>query len=271
VRSFALSPDGRQVLLQRLDPAAGTDDIWTLDLLSDRLVRLTRDPSNDTDPIWSPDGREVLFSSDRLTGQYDLFRRSADPGGQDTLFSSAPGSKFAEDWSADGETIALVRGNEGARRVSVVRVSQPDYVQDTPGETTGEMDEPAISPDSRLVAYHSSAPGVPEVFVVPMAASPRRWQVSPRGGVQPRWRADGHEIFYLALDGTVMAAPVVRRGAETFRVGTAHPVLATGVSPGALVNDYAVSRDGDRIVVRRQTGGQVTRLAVILDWHSPFD
>ncbi len=62
------------------------DDIWTLDLQSDRLVRLTMDPANDTDPIWSPDGREVLFSSDRLTGQYDLFRRSADPGGEDTCF-----------------------------------------------------------------------------------------------------------------------------------------------------------------------------------------
>ena len=70
VRSFALSPDGRQLLLQRLDPAVGTDDIFTLDLVSDRLVRLTMDPANDTDPIWSPDGREVLFSSDRRSGQY---------------------------------------------------------------------------------------------------------------------------------------------------------------------------------------------------------
>jgi signal transduction histidine kinase len=69
----------------------------------------------------SPDGREVLFSSDRLSRQYDLFRRSADPGGQDTLFSSAPGSKFAEGWSEDGGTIAIVHGDEGARRVAFVR------------------------------------------------------------------------------------------------------------------------------------------------------
>ena len=164
-----------------------------------------------------------------------------------------------------------MHGDEGARRVAIVRVSQPDRVQDIPGETTGEMDEPAISPDSRLVAFHSSSPGHPEVFVVPMASTSRRWQVSPRGGAQPRWRADGNEMFYLALDGTVMAAPVVRRDAETFSIGTAHPVLTTGVSPSVLVDDYAVSRDGGRIVVRRQTGGQVTRLAVILDWHSPFD
>jgi eukaryotic-like serine/threonine-protein kinase len=272
VRSFSISPDGRRLALERLDPDHATDDVWTLDLASDQLVRLTTDPANDTDPIWSPDGREILFASNRQGAGYEMFKRSADPGGADVRVAEAGLSGFPEDWSVRG-AIAYVAGHEGARRLHVLAPEQADSSRPL-FESTGEQDGPAFSPDGRLIAYHGTESGAAEVFVTRVDDPTRRWQIS-RGGVQPQWRADGREIVYLAADGALVAAPILAGAAPgqahpAVRVGSAHPLFATGLSPSFLVNDYVLSPDGQRIIIKREDGGRVARLGLILGWRPPW-
>jgi hypothetical protein len=265
VRSFALSPDGTRVLLERLDPVAGTQDIWTLDLASDRLSRLTFDDGNDTDPVWSADGGEVLFSSDRGSASrtYQLFRRSADAGGLELPLSRGGESKFAEDWSRDGRAILLVGGEEGARHIYVAPAADPTHPR-LLVDSRFLVDEPAFSPDGRLVAYHSTESGQAEVFVTTVADPSARWQVS-RGGVQPRWRADGRELYYLSLGGDVMAVGVTRT--SPWRAEAPHLLMRAGAGHGVFLNDYAARADGEQFLIKRDSSGGASRLDVVLGWR----
>ena len=265
VRSFALSPDGTRVLLERLDPVAGTHDIWTLDLASDRLSRLTFDDANDTDPVWSADGGEVLFSSDRGSASrtYQLFRRSADAGGLELPLSRGGASKFAEDWSRDGRAILLVGGEEGARHIYVAPTADPTHPR-LLVDSRFLVDEPAFSPDGRLVAYHSTESGQAEVFVTTVANPSARWQVS-RGGVQPRWRADGRELYYLSLGGDVMAVRVTRT--SPWRAEAPHLLMRAGAGHGVFLNDYAARADGEQFLIKRDSSGGASRLDVVLGWR----
>jgi len=278
VRSFALSPDGTRVLVQRLDPDVGTDDIWSLDLASEMLSRLTLDPANDTDPVWSPDGNDVIFSSNRPTSPggasstYHLYHRSAEPGGREEIVSRASGSLFSEDWADDGRVL-LVGGEEGSRQIFLLPATDRDHPKLLIAGPPFIVDEPAFSPDGRLFAYHSTESGQPEVFVTSVDNPSLRWQVS-RGGVQPRWRADGGELYYLSVDGELMRVEVVSR--SPWRAGSPRQLVhalvtrtmdpAYGVAPTLIMNDYAARRDGEQFLVKRQIGG-TSRLNVLLNWH----
>ena len=117
------------------------------------------------------------------------------------------------------------------------------------------------------MAYTSSETGFEETWVARFPPNGERWQVSANGGVQPRWRADGRELFYLARDGTVMGVDV--RAADTFDVGAARPLFKTDViTSGAGFDQYAVSPDGNRFLIattRRETNSNEA-LTVILNW-----
>lgn len=262
VRSFALSPDGTRLLLERLDPDVGTDDIWLLELQSDMLTRLTFDPANDTDPIWSPDGRQVLFSSDRIGGNYNLFRRPAHAGGTEEVFSrAAGGGKFAEDWSADGRAVLFVGGDEGDRRIYVIMRDAPESPR-LLVDNKFLVDEPAFSPDGRYFAYHSTESGQAEVFVTSMANPSSRWQVS-RGGVQPRWRADGRELFYLSLDGRVMSVAI--ESLSPWRAGAPQTLVHAKALYSVSFDEFAARSDGQLFLIKREIGGTVSRLQVVLN------
>jgi hypothetical protein len=134
------------------------------------------------------------------------------------------------------------------------------------------IDRPDVSPDGRWLAYNSRESGRHEVYVQPFRRGGERIRVSADGGAQPRWRGDGKELFYLAADGALMAVDV-RVTAAGLDVG-----LPTTLAPArdfqALVqgpdyNDYAVTADGQRFLVRRPSDPNARqRLHVLLDWPS---
>ena len=113
------------------------------------------------------------------------------------------------------------------------------------GGNTGEF-----SPDVRWIAYTSNESGSPEVYVRAFPDAGARWQVSVRGGAQPRWRRDGKELFYLALDGRLMAVSV-NATPTTIETGPPRPLFDTGIRGGFLDrrNQYLVTKDGQRFLV----------------------
>src|SRR5207245_5489531 len=101
-----LSPAGDRLAYVLNDPRAGRADIWIRDLARGASSRFTFDPATDIQPIWSPDGKTIVFSSDR-GGQFDLYTKAAGGGGQEQLLSQSDELKLASDWSRDGRYIAF--------------------------------------------------------------------------------------------------------------------------------------------------------------------
>jgi hypothetical protein len=277
--SFTLSPDERYVALHRHDdPDTVLPTIWVMDLSREGATfRFT-----DTDigqvelsPVWSPDSGEILFSrgDDR---RMRLFRQALN-GGTAQCVLDTEGPKFPSDWSSDGQFTAYVSQVPDYRTMHVWIVAlaggeepKPRLFLEHSYEEHGAQFSPADPGEApRWIAYTSHETGRYEVYVRDFPEGPRKWQVSSQGGVQPRWRHDGQEIFYIKLDGTLMSVPV--NPGHGFEFGAAQPLFTTGLRfltrYTAWMNQYAVSRDGQRFLVNRPlqeaTQGAIT---AVIPW-----
>jgi len=274
-----LSPDGRRVAVDVFDPrpskrfgfglAGVTSDIWILDAASGAASRLTFDPGAEFDPVWSPDGGWVAFSSNRA-GTLDLYQRRLDDGDGDELLFSSAAAKHLQAWSPDGRSLVYASLDPGTR-MDLWLLPLTGARTPTPLLRTAASEEHAqIAPDGRWFAYSSDETGRSEVYVQAFPEPARKWQVSTNGGGHPRWRADGGELFYLAEDRRLMAVPV-KTGAA-FDHQAAVPLFDTGLAPrwGTARNHYDVSRDGQRFLVMAPLADdRASPFTIVLNWAPP--
>jgi eukaryotic-like serine/threonine-protein kinase len=134
-------------------------------------------------------------------------------------------------------------------------------------QTPFAEDSPAFSPDDRWIAYNSNATGRFEVYVRSFPGSSGQFQISRNGGWAPRWRGDGKEIYFLALDGTMMAADVTL--GKELQAGVPRALFQTQMLKGTDRHPYAVTKDGRRFLVRVPDPRQVAvPITVVLNWPS---
>ena len=125
-------------------------------------------------------------------------------------------------------------------------------------------DEPQLSPDQRWLAYMSDESGRFDVYLQPFARSGGRLSVSPGGGRQPKWRADGRALFYMAPDGAIMSVPFDDRGEP----GQARALFRAPLQPTLFLDEYAVTPDGQRFVVLSPArSGPSARVMVVSNWR----
>jgi Tol biopolymer transport system component len=259
-----LSPDGKRVAFQRLDMERGASDIWLIESARGTTSRLTFDPANDGDPVWSPDGGRIVFSSMR-EGLPNLYQKLSSGAGGEELLLKTEDAKFANDWSPDGRYIlytAMSRQSFDLWVLPLFGERRPEpFLRTDFQESSGRF-----SPDGRFVAYVSDESGRYEVYVQSFPASGGKWQVSNGGGASPRWRRDGRELFYLSADGKLMAVEV-DGSSDRFEAGVPGPLFETLV--GAISGDspYDVAADGRRflvkVLVEEKAPAPVT---VVLNW-----
>ncbi len=249
-----LSPD-RKKLAVSLDA-----DIWIQDLARGLRSRFTFTPGIDTNPVWSPDGRTIAFASDR-SGRYGIYRKSADLSGtEETLYlDNIP--TLTDGWSPDGNSLMVHRRDPVDQEdLAFLQGSKLVPFQKTPlRELHGRF-----SPDGRWVAYLVNESSRDEIFLAPFPGPGPKEQVSTAGGQQPRWRADGKELFFVAANGMLMAADVTRKG-DAITVGAAHSLGIRVVNERGWM--YDVSADGQRFLVAVRPDRSNLPFTLISNWQ----
>jgi Tol biopolymer transport system component len=229
------------------------------------MTRFTFDPASDTFPIWSPDGMRIAFASNRK-GQFNLYVKPSSGAGAEEVLLETPNAKGPEDWSKDGRFL-LYQEADAKTGVDLWALPvtgsdrKPIVIAKTPFNEHGGQ----FSPNGHWVAYQTNESGEFQIVVQPFPEPTGKWQVSTSGGTQPRWRADGKEIYFIAPDGKLMAASVTTQGA-TFAPGT--PVALFPASPaggGTVKQQYAVSRDG-RFLISQPVESATAPITLILNW-----
>jgi eukaryotic-like serine/threonine-protein kinase len=252
-----ISPDGRRVAIRnRTD--SGNTDVWIYEFSSARMTRQTFDPGAETFPVWSPDGRQLAFSCGGIC------RGNADGTGPAERLAPEGLTKRLLDWSSDGsyllytETHPQTLGDLWVLPLRDGRKPTP-FLRTPFNEFYGQF-----SPDSKWIAYTSDESGREEIYIRSFPDSGSKRQVSNSGGVQPRWRRDGKELFYLA-GGNMMAASI-RVNAGSLESGPPH-VLFPFTNIGGTFYSYDVAPDGNRFLVLQPVGGNSAgALTVLSGW-----
>jgi serine/threonine-protein kinase len=199
-------------------------------------------------PVWSADGHDLLYLAER-NGKNVVIRKRADGTGAESVVAEDRRWIWEVAPSPDGAWVlyrtdfnAVGRGDILAR--SLRDGSGPRELFSSPGEESA----PAVSPDSRWIAYVSDETGRYEVWVRPFPdVTAGRWQVSPAGGIEPVWSPDGGELYFRAPNGRLVSASIVTM--PSFRVtGTRVLFDASGFQTGLSHANYAVSPDNRRFV-----------------------
>ena len=265
INTFDLSPDGRSVVVARASPTGGGggEVLQVIDTGRGVTSRLTgREFDAVDDPVWSPDSQRVAFRA-MSGGKSVLVVKPADGGAGRVVMDRQFDNVFVEGWSSDGRYLAINIWEGARRRGALLPVDgKPEPI--TFVESNNE--ESDFSPDGRWLAYSTSVDAGFEVFVVPVPPTGERWQVSAGGGDQPRWRRDGRELFYLALDGTLMAVAVT--SGRRFVASAPRPLFRTGlvVMPG--YDQFDVGPDGRFLLTMPADPLEGTVIDIVLNWQS---
>ena len=201
-----LSPDGKLIAITKQDVGAPAADIWVIDWQKSVSHRVTNDPGNAIDPVWSPDNARIAFTSYRK-GNADIYVKNANGVGEETPLVETPMNESVEDWSRDGKYLAFLFGKDNFQDIYALPLDGLKPGKPFPvvrGQY--QKNEPQFSKDGKWLAYTSdeNVSGRFEVYVTSFPAGDLKQQISTDGGGQPRWTWDGKQIHYRTLNNQFM-------------------------------------------------------------------
>jgi Tol biopolymer transport system component len=267
----ALSPDEKSVAVSRVDLLAGTaSDIWLINLERGTQIRLTDDPASDSYPAWSPTSDRITFVSTR-NGQTSIYTKLSNGSAVEEPLVSSAELKWNPTFSPDGKLIIYAQLNPKTNTDLYLVSTGSDKKIETFLQTNFIEAQPCVSPNGRWVAYISNETGQFEVYVQTFPVASSKLLVSVGGGSQPRWRADGRELYYYAPNRKLMAVEVNGEG-PTFTVGIARPLFEIRVFgtvdqsfPGN--GYYTTTRNGNRFLVPSlPETPERQQINVVLNW-----
>jgi len=274
--TISLSPDGTRAIVSRSDDPSNptVETLWLVDFSRGTSTRFTFGSSSALLGTWSPDGSRIIFASNS-GGEYDLYEKLASGVTAEDVLLKSSDDKWLTDWSRDGHfllyqsTGAAKRGNEDLWVLPLEGDKKPFLFE----STGADSDNGHFSPDGHLIAYASDESGRNEIYVrtfssattATAATTGGKWLISTAGGIEPRWRGDGKELYYLAPDGMLMAVDISE--SPVFRAGVPKALFQSPpFSSYVSENHWDVTRDGQRFLFAEQS--TQAPFTVVLNWPS---
>ena len=260
VWDVAVSPDGSRIAMTMAE--GSNSEIWMYDVERGTLTRLTFDPGEDFNPLWSPDGEWIAFTSEMNGDPPQLHRMPADGSRapEQLLIISGSRGDVPTSWSPDGSFLAYTSGGGDIWLLPLEDGSQPaPFVQSEFNEHGA-----SFSPGGSWIAYHSDDSGRPEVYMQPFPGPGAKQQVSSEGGTWPLWSADGTKLFYRNSNEMMEVIVAAEPG---LRLSKPRLVFTGKYSYGIGHSNYSVSADGKGfLMVGVEEPEPQTRLRLVLNW-----
>ena len=259
-----LSPDGRSMLVAQYQARGKLGEIWVRDLARRVSNRVTFQEGDTYLAMWiRPDGREILFGSARAGNSGGIFRLALDRPGEERPWLAGTTYQVPLSSTPDGRRVVIER-TDSSRGVGLwmrnidgdgeeIRLSQASAA-----EFSGE-----VSPDGARLAYVSDITRTAEIYIRRLDGSGAAIRISTGGGLQPLWRRDGRELYYVDLLGNLVAVPI--GAGEPLRPGAPETLFAAKLEE-ATDRQYDVSPDGQRFLLNRSLTTDSAPLVVVLDW-----
>ena len=253
--AVAISPDGRRLV-------GDHDGIRVLDFARAAGTQITFGGTGQ-DPVWSPDGRYVAFG-----GVGGIYRKLASGAGSPELLTAGKFLMVPKSWSPDGRFLMYTQLNPGTGADLLAIPLNGERKPFVVVQSSANEDQGQFSPDGHWVAYSSNESGLSEIYVIPFPPSPGggRWLVSRGGGVMPRWRRDGKELFYISPDNRMMAVDVATM--PVFNFGNSHALFQTGIVDTGIRTgpmSWDIAPDGRFLIISdTSTDASIT---VFLNWR----
>jgi Tol biopolymer transport system component len=280
-RNPALSPNDALIAVQRNTRQGTSEDIWIVDAAKSTSRALSSEVTTEESPSWSADGRRVIFQSYR-----------AGPRGQGTAralvdkpLDGSAAVTFGENVDIAGTFVGLTPDTRSILLFRIVAGNRDIVLMPRDGgsgttfaQTAFDETQPALSPDGKWMAYVSDERGVGvrrDIFIRAFPAGDRKIHVTADGpgGVQPLWRKDGRELYFVSLDQHLNAVSVEVAG-DSLRISRPTALFETTIRPEAGLGtraSYDVTRDGQRFVVVQATGADTRNdapITVLVNWRS---
>jgi Tol biopolymer transport system component len=267
---FRLSPDGHRAVAARTKPDGR--DLWLVEVDRGVANRFTASPGQKGYPVWSSDGRTILFAASG-GALYNLFGKPVAGGGDEHRLTPSSNYQVPNDSSRDGRFLLYTEiGASTGFDLWILPVTSDGkpapnakprpYLRTQFNEWNGRF---SPEPEPRWLAYESDESGRNDVYVDAFPEPHNKVPISTGGGRYPQWSPDGRELFYVSPDGKLMEV-ALKRGTDSIGLSSPHelfalPITETGLSP------YEVAPDGKRFLVRATPEKQAVQpLTLIVNW-----
>jgi Tol biopolymer transport system component/predicted Ser/Thr protein kinase len=265
-----LSPDGTKIATSSIDK---DNDIWVFDLAKNTLTRLTFGPTVEAHPAWTPDSKNVFFSSSAsnpgaTNSPADIFRKAADGTGKMEALTQHLQGGYPLSISPDGKMLVFRKFGASAGFLFLLPLDPKGEPRALIGDPKFSDNSGEISPDGRWIAYDSNESGRREVYVRPFPEIDRgRWQVSSEGGSEPVWARSGRELFFLTGANRMDAVPV--QAGAGFNYGQPQPLFDANAYLNLGFRSFDISADGKRFLMLKDAarGNTAVRPSIVVVSH----